>query len=173
MAGIEMKGFEDLKRDVEAFARTVQDEALKEAEDAAAQAIVKMVEIAAPRDSGDLARSVEIVESHDRRQLTGDTRRRLLIGPTKKKGFYGFFLDKGWKHPIGPRITLSTRRGRVFTTGRRARAGYRNTHSRRGVSGYRTIPGTKWFSNLTPRLESAARAAGETAFTNKVNQIVR
>jgi hypothetical protein len=173
MAGIEMKGFEDLKRDVEAFARAVQDEALKEAEDAAARAVVKIVEAAAPRESGALAASVEAVESHDRRQLTGDTRRRLLIGPTKKKGFYGFFLDKGWKHPKGPRVTLQTRRGRSFTTGRRQRSAHGNTHSQRGVSGYRQITGTKWFSRLAPNMESAARSAGEAAFASKINRIAK
>jgi hypothetical protein len=173
MAGMEMKGFEDMKRDVEAFARAVQDEALKGAEDAAAVVIVKMVEAAAPRDSGDLARSVEIVESHDRRQLTGDTRRRLLIGPTKRKGFYGYFIDKGWKHPKGPRVKLQTQRGRAFTTGRRQRPAYGNTHSQRGVSGYTKVTGTKWFSSLASRMESTARAAGEAAFESKVNRIVK
>jgi hypothetical protein len=170
MAGIEMKGFEDLKRDVEAFAQAIQDEALKEAEDAAAHAIVEMVEAAAPRRSGDLARSVEIVESHDRRQLAGDTRRRLLVGPTKRKGYYGFFLDKGWRHPIGPRARLSTRREKAFLTGRLARSASGNTHSQRGVSGSRTISPRYWFTRLTPAMESAARSAGEKAFASRIQQ---
>jgi hypothetical protein len=148
MAGIEMKGFEDLKRDVERFSKIVQDEALNAAEEAAANVIVRIVEAAAPRKTGDLAGSVKVVESHDRQQLTGNTRRRLLIGPTKKKGYYGFFLDKGWRHPLGPRITLSTRRGNVFTTGRLARPSSGNTHSQRGVSGYRTIAPRYWFTKL-------------------------
>ena len=97
-------------------------------------------------------------------------RRRLLIGPTKKKGFYGFFLDKGWRHPLGPRVTLSTRRGKVFTTGRRARPAYGNTHSQRGVSGYRTIPPGYWFTKLAPAMESAARNAGEKAFAGRIQQ---
>ena len=86
MAGIEMKGFEDLKRDIERFSKIVQDEALTAAEEAAASAVVKIVEAAAPRKTGDLAGSVKIVESRDRQQMTGNPRKRLLIGPTKKKG---------------------------------------------------------------------------------------
>jgi hypothetical protein len=120
------------------------DEALNAAEEAAAGAVLKIVEAAAPRKTGDLAGSVKVVESPERQQLTGNTRRMLLIGPTKKKGFYGFFLDKRWRHPLGPHVTSSARRGKVFTTGRLARASSGNTHSQRGVSGYKTIPPGHW-----------------------------
>jgi hypothetical protein len=170
MAGIEMKGFEDLRRDIDKFSKVVQDEALNAADEAAANAVVKIMEAAAPRKTGDLAGSVKVVESHDRQQLTGNTRRRLLIGPTKKKGYYGFFLDKGWQHPVGPRVTLSTRRGRVFTTCRLARSASGNTHSQRGVSGYKTIPPGYWFTKLSPAMESAARSAGEKAFSSRIQQ---
>jgi hypothetical protein len=44
MSGIKMKGFEDLKRNVEQFSKIVQDEAIKAAEDAAAQ-VVKIFSI--------------------------------------------------------------------------------------------------------------------------------
>jgi hypothetical protein len=59
MAGIEMKGFEDLKRNVEQFSKIVQEEAIKAAEDAAAQVVKAAVEAAAPRDTGQLASSVD------------------------------------------------------------------------------------------------------------------
>ncbi len=165
-----MKGFEDLKRDIERVSKIVRDEALTAAEKAAADAVVKIVEAAAPRQTGELAGSVKIVESRDRQQMTGNPRRRLLIGPTKKKGYYGFFLDKGWRHPIGPRVTLSTGRGKVFTTGRLARPSSGNTHSQRGVSGYKTIPPGYWFTKLAPAMESTARNAGEKAFAGRVQQ---
>lgn len=170
MAGIEMKGFEELKRDVERFSKTVQDEALTAAEEAAANAVVKIIEAVAPRETGDLAGSIKIVESQDRQQMTGNPRKRLLIGPTKKKGYYGFFLDKGWRHPIGPRARLTTRRGKVFLTGRLARSASGNTRSQRGVSGYRTISPRHWFTNLSPAMESAARSAGEKAFMSRIQQ---
>jgi hypothetical protein len=170
MAGIEMKGFEDLKRDIERFSKVVQVEALTAAEEAAANAVVKIVEAAAPRKTGDLADSVKIVESRDRQQMTGNSRRRLLIGPTKRKGYYGFFLDKGWRHPVGPRARLATRSGKVFLTGRLARPVSGNTHSQRGVSGYRTVAPSYWFTKLAPAMESAARSAGEKAFASRIQQ---
>jgi hypothetical protein len=51
---------------------------------------------AAPRKSGQLQSSVRIFEGIDRKALTGSIRRRLLIGPEKRKGFYGYFVDVGW-----------------------------------------------------------------------------
>jgi hypothetical protein len=113
MAGIEMNGFEDLKRSVEQFSKIVQDEAIQAAEDAAAKVVKTEVETAAPRDTGKLASSIQVFESRDRKALTGQTRRRLLIGPEKRKGFYGFFLQKGW----------------IWSRGRRKRAAIGNTHS--------------------------------------------
>jgi hypothetical protein len=148
MAGIEMKGFEDLKRDVERFSKIVQEEALNAAEEAAANAVVRIVEAAAPRKTGDLAGSVQIVESHYRQQLTGNSRRRLLIGPTKKKGFYGFFLQKGW----------------IWSKGRRKRTATGNTHSQSGpTEGSHSIPPHQWFPDPAG-VEAKARAAGEAAF---------
>jgi hypothetical protein len=85
MAGVEIRGFEELRRSVAALEKAVVDEALKAAEDAAA-----------PRRTGQLASSVNVFEGRDRKALSGQTRRRLLVGPEKRKGFYGFFLEKGW-----------------------------------------------------------------------------
>jgi hypothetical protein len=147
MSGIEMKGFEQLRRDAERFGKAVADEALKAAEDAAAEAAKSVIESAAPRKSGQLAGSVSIVESHDKSALTGETRRRLLVGPTKKKGFYGFFLDKGWRHA-----------GRAGRKGTKAGAG-------------RSIPATHWFSNTMKSAEPKAQAAGEQAFLAKIRQL--
>jgi hypothetical protein len=74
MAGVEIKGFEQLCRDVEAFEKMVVDEAVKAAEDAAAQVVKTAVEAAAPRKTGQLASSVQVFESQDRRALTGQSR---------------------------------------------------------------------------------------------------
>jgi hypothetical protein len=80
--------------------------------------------------------------------LTGQTRRRLLIGPEKKKGFYGFFLQKGW----------------IWSKGRRKRAASRNTHSQSGpTEGSHRIPPHPWFPN-SAQVEARAQATGETAF---------
>lgn len=92
-----MKGFDELRRNVDHIRKDVLDRAVKAAEDAAAEVIKKAVETAAPRDSGQLAGSIVTYESIDRKALTGSARRRLLVGPGKKKGFYGFFLSRGWR----------------------------------------------------------------------------
>ena len=96
MAGIEVKGFEELRRNAERLGKAIAEEAVTAAEDAAARVVKSAVESAAPRKSGQLESSVRIFEGVDRKALTGSIRRRLLIGPEKRKGFYGYFLDVGW-----------------------------------------------------------------------------
>jgi hypothetical protein len=154
MSGIEMKGFEDLKRNVEQFSKIVQDEAIKAAEDAAAQVVKSAVEAAAPRDTGQLASSVKVFESQDRKALTGQTRRRLLIGPEKKKGFYGFFLQKGW----------------IWSKGRRKRAATGNTHSQSGpTEGSHRISPHQWFPDPA-QVEAQAYEAGQRAFEQAIEK---
>jgi hypothetical protein len=148
-----MKGFEDLKRNVEQFSKVVQDEAVKAAEDAAAQVVKLAVEAAAPRDTGQLASSVQVFESQDRKALTGHTRRRLLVGPEKKKGFYGFFLQKGW----------------IWSKGRRKRKATKNTHSQSGpTTGSHRIPPHRWFPDPA-QVEAQAYEAGQSAFQEAIN----
>ena len=96
MPGVEIKGFEELRRNAERLGKAIAEEAVTAAEDAAARVVKAAVESAAPRKSGQLASSVRIFEGVDRKALTGSIRRRLLIGPEKRKGFYGYFLDVGW-----------------------------------------------------------------------------
>jgi hypothetical protein len=157
MAGIEMKGFEDLKRNVEGFSKVVQDEAIKAAEDAAAQVVKTAVEAAAPRETGQLASSVRIFESQDRKVLSGQSRRRLLIGPEKKKGFYGFFLQKGW----------------IWSKGRRKRAATSNTHSQSGpTAGSHRIPPHRWFPDPA-QVEAKALEAGKRSFELSINEHAR
>ena len=96
MAGVEIRGFEELRRNAERLGKAIAEEAVTAAEDAAAKVVRAAVESAAPRKSGQLESSVRIFEGVDRKALTGSIRRRLLIGPEKRKGFYGYFLDVGW-----------------------------------------------------------------------------
>jgi hypothetical protein len=148
MAGIEIKGFQELRRNVATLEKAIVDEALKAAEDAAAQVVRQAVEAAAPRGTGQLASSVTVFESRDRTALSGQTRRRLLVGPEKRKGFYGFFLQKGW----------------IWSKGRRKRAASGNTHSQSGpTTGSHRIPPRPWFPD-SAEIEAKARAAGEAAF---------
>lgn len=158
MPAVTIRGFEQLRRDVESLQKAIQDEALVAAEDAAAEAAKREVMAAAPRRSGQLARSVKVFESRERSQLTGQDRRRLLVGPEKKRGFYGYFLEAGW-----------TATGRA----RRARTATTTTHSQRGVSGGRRIPGSGWFSRIAGTVEEAARRAGERAFQETIQRLIK
>lgn len=97
MAGIEIKGFEELRRNTEHICKDVLDRAIQAAEDAAAEVIRQAVEASAPRRTGQLAGSVIVYESVDRKALAGSGRKRLLVGPEKRKGFYGYFYNFGRK----------------------------------------------------------------------------
>ncbi len=148
MAGVEIKGFQELVRNCNYFSKEVLEKALQAAEDAAAQVVREVVESVAPRKTGQLAASANVFEGIDRKALSGSPRRRLLIGPGKKKGFYGFFLQKGW----------------IWSKGRRKRVASGNTHSQSGpTEGSHRIPPRPWFPNPT-EVEAQAQSAGESAF---------
>ena len=148
MAGVEVKGFQELVRNCNYFSKDVLEKALQAAEDAAAQVVRQTVESAAPRKTNQLAESINVFEGIDRKALSGSPRRRLLIGPGKKKGFYGFFLQKGW----------------IWSKDRRKRAATGNTHSQSGPTegSHRILP-HPWFPNPAD-VETRAQAAGEAAF---------
>ncbi len=73
MAGIEIRGFEELRRNTDRLGKTIAEEAVLAAENAAAEVIRKAVEAAAPRKTGQLAASVIVYESVDRKALTGSS----------------------------------------------------------------------------------------------------
>jgi HK97 gp10 family phage protein len=75
----------------------VLDRAIQAAEDATALVIRQAVEASAPRRTGQLASSIIVHESVNRKALTGSAHKRLLIGPGKRKGFYGYFYNFGRK----------------------------------------------------------------------------
>lgn len=107
-------------------------------------------------DSGQLKRSINIIEGKDRSQLfvtpemgPSPRRRRLFVGPEKKKGYYGFFLEKGHK-------TAGSKRVKRKSTS--------TTHSQAGVETSRTVPARPWFGPAIKGAESAALAAAERAF---------
>jgi hypothetical protein len=157
MAGVEIKGFQELVRNCNYLAKEVLEKALQAAEDAAAQVVRQAVESAAPRKTGQLAESVAVFEGIDRTAIAGSPRRRLLIGPGKKKGYYGFFLQKGW----------------VWSKGRRKRAASGNTHSQSGpTEGIHRIPPHPWFPDQSV-VEAKAYAAGEAAFVASIEAELR
>lgn len=155
---IQIQGFEELDRNTERLGKIIAEDALKAAEDAAAEVVKDSVKAAAPRDTGELAGAIKVFESRDRSQLStlqGRIRKRLLVGPEKKKGFYGFFLEKGW-------LSVGARR--------RKRTGTATTHSQAGVEGGTSISPKPWFEPAVKAVEGRAKEAGVAAFEAKVNQ---
>lgn len=171
-----MKGFDQFKRDVKQFSERVQEEAVDVGVWAAARASKEIIEAAAQgvhKVSGSLGNSVKII-AYKNRGLTGSKfSDKLQIGPERKSGFQGFFVDRGWKHPTGPRKNVQTRRGRSFVTGRRARTASGNTHSQSGVSGSKKIEGTHWFTKVIPQVETAAEKAGNEAITRRIKRLAK
>jgi hypothetical protein len=64
---LKSRGFEELRRNTEHICMNVLDRALEAAEDAAAQVIRQAVESSAPRRTGQLAKSVIVYESVNRK----------------------------------------------------------------------------------------------------------
>ncbi len=168
--------------------RATSEEAVPAAEDAGAEVLRQAAEAAAPRETGQLAASVDVIEAKDRKQLfEGKQRRRLFVSPNRKKGYYGYFLEKGWKMPLGPRTTYykmtggSARHyqdlgfpGRPFANRRRrrfVRLENPGTHSQQGSTTWKQIPARAWFHPAIKSAESAAEAAGATAFDSKLQEI--
>lgn len=138
----------------------VSKEAVPAAEDAAARVYLSAARDAAPRDSGQLRSSIKIIEGKDKKALSvesgGSTRRRLFVGPEKKKGYYGFFVEKGHK-TAGPRRIKRRASG--------------NTHSQSGVASKREIPAKPWFEPAIRSAESQAIQAAEVAYNGKLAEL--
>jgi HK97 gp10 family phage protein len=124
---------EQLRRNTSKLTDEIFAQALNAAEDAAAEVFKAALRAAAPRgESGDLEKSIVIYEARDRRALfRGTARRRLLVGPGKRKGFYGYFLEYGtgkmaarpWARPACDAVA-----GEAQAAGQRAFQQYVNDH---------------------------------------------
>jgi len=179
MAESEFEAFNALRR----LLVSIPKEAVPAAEDAAAQVYLNAAIAAAPRKTGTLAGSIKIIEGKIRATLSGDVR-RVFVSPEKRKGYYGFFLEKGWRVPLGPRQTFYTKRGalaraarakglpgRAFTSRRLARSGRGAAHSQQGLTGYKQIPGRPWFWPAINAADSAAVQTAEVAFNEKLKEL--
>jgi len=161
--------------------RATSTEAVPAAEDAAAIVYRDAARAAAPRKTGQLAASIKVIEGRPiTGTLMGETRKRLFAGPEKKKGYYGYWLEHGWKHPIGPRITYTTKRGdrwnpagHTYTTGRLRRYTGKAAHSQMGTESFKWIKSKYkgWFEKSQRAADARAMAAAEAAFNAKLAEI--
>lgn len=153
-------------------------EAVIAAEDAAAKIYQQAIRSAAPQKTGQLKSSAKIFESKDRKVLSGENRKRVLVGPEKKRGFYGYFLEHGWKAPRGPRVTYTTIRGdrwnpkgTTYTTGRLRRTTGGAASSQMGREEFKQIPARPWFDSAVKGADSAAETAAESAMNAKLSEL--
>ncbi len=156
MPGIEIRGFEELRRNAERFSKSIAANALRAAEDAAALVVKAGMEHAAPRGSHvrrrngfiRIAKSIIIYEARALRSLTESGNRRLLVGPSSKAP-HAFWLEKGW-------LAMGRRR--------RARIATATTHSQSGTPGGKRIAGRPWAAAAAHGIEAEAFEAGSKAF---------
>lgn len=160
MAGVEFKGLDELQRNLEAISKQMADEGLAAAEEAAAKLVKQVVTIAAGKytETGEGKRSVSIFIGKDKGLYATTSRKRLMVGPNKRHGFHLFFIEKGWRHPVGQRKTYYQKYGALgrdarakglpgweFKSGRLERQGRGLAHSQQGASTYKQIPPRQWF----------------------------
>ena len=189
MAGIEVRGFADLRRNTERIRRVVLEDAMEAAYATAAETIRSAAEAASPvrktrgkRPVGQLRRSNRIFKGKTRElAATGSQRSigRMLVGPSKEKGYYGYWLEEGW-HPAGRRITYYAKAGRWWSEGkwvatrRRLRQARGTTHSQMGsIQNENFIEGTRWFSRIAAGAEESAQEAGRNAFDEVMRREIR
>ncbi len=159
MAGVEFKGLDDLRRQFANISKVVSEEALEAGEDAAAKVFRDAAKNAAPRNSGQLASSIRIIVKKARDKLSslqGAAFRKVYVGPEKKKGYYGFFVEKGY----------------TWSKGRRSRRATATTHSQRGpTAGSKRIPARPWFKPAMDAVMGTAEQSFKKAFNEKLQQI--
>ena len=111
-----------------------------------------------------MRKSIQIVKYKDRDRLhaaqieiTGATQ-KILIGPVRKTGFYGFFQDKGWDWmPHKPK-----------GFGR-----YVAEYQRQQLRGQKRVTVNRgWFQRVADTVEQSAIAAGERAAMNLLRRFL-
>ena len=124
--------------------------AVKAAQDAAAKVYVRAAKAAAPRDSGQLEQSITVSRVLDPGYSAEVGQRdNVRVGPSQRRGYYGYFIEKGHRTAGPHRVNRDTGRA---------------AHRQRGAEVRRSIPARPWFE---PAIESAhgeALKAAEAAF---------
>lgn len=161
MAGIKVTGLDELRRNIQRITTVDGIRAMEEAQTAAAEVIKNAVSASAPRGkTGKLFRSIKIFKSKPKGLTTSAKTAvlRMLIGPEKKTGYYGYFLAKGWKS------SGSRRRKRTATA---------STHSQRGLATSRTIPAPypEWVAKAGLSAEEQAKATWINTYKNRFSKL--
>lgn len=171
MAGIKSYGFEDLVQKTKELSAEISFAALTAAEDAAAKYMRTAIKRAAPRKTGELERSVQIVKGRVKGTKMGPLTAavgRVLIGPTKLKGYYGFFLDKGRKgfELTGQKWRIKTKKALHWKDDVGS-----DVFARSAKVG--PVGATHWFKAAVDASEIGADKAGREAFDRRLQEILK
>ena len=170
-------GFDELKRKCDKIiVGDALDIALESAQDAAAKVIKEAMKAGAPVESrstnpfskgfgsnpkhpsGQLRESIIIAKRKDK-ALTGANAQQVRVGPSNQKGFYGYFLSKGWRSAGSRRV---------------ARKATGNTHSQSGSATSKKIsaPYPDWADRAAEGASQQAYDAGEKAFNATLDKLL-
>lgn len=152
--------FEQFRRDVERFKGEVGDKAIRQAENAAARVAKYAAQTAAPvGETGVLRKSISIARTKTKKLALaeGEQERAVRVGPSRR-GYYGYFLEHGYRAAGSRRIK---------------RTATRITHSQSGTTSFNVIRGKKWFSTAIERAENQIIEAGRRAIEQTVKRAAR
>ena len=191
MAGIKVAGIDELIAKATHLSAEIRDQAISRALLEAAAVYNNALRTAAPVGTdasnkskkrpahGELRGSIKIFKGKDKRLFSGGRvfqTSRILVGPEKVHGFYGYFLEHGWKAPLGGKMTYWAKPGRWWsegkwvTTGRRLRAqATPTTHTQMGLTRYRQIHIPKyedWSAKAIRGAEDTALVKALAVFEN-------
>lgn len=170
MAGIKAYGFEDLVRKTKELSAEISFAALTAAEDTAAKYMRTAIKRAAPRKTGQLEKSVQILRGRAKQTRSGATIAvgRVMVGPTKLKGYYGFWLDKGRKgfELTGQKWRVKTKKALHWKDDVGS-----DVFARSAKVG--PVGATHWFQAAVDASEIGAEKAGREAFDKRLQEILK
>jgi hypothetical protein len=197
VAGIKGTGLDELYARTKELSKVLSGDALVAAYDAAAKVFRETIKNAAPvgkdpknkskkrAPHGELKGSVKVYKGKNNALTVGGSATKLgrvLIGPSKEHGFYGYFLAKGWKSPLGSAMIYWAKPGRwrpeswQIKTRRRLRPEkmQSGSHSQIGLSHWRDIPAPypDWFEGATRAVEERAKKDGMEAFEEVIKKVI-
>ena len=140
--------------------KTASVEGIDAARKEAADVYIRAAKQSAPNRSGRLAKSIKLIEGKSNGALTttvAGSDRRYYVGPEKRTGYHGYFVDKGH------RSNIRAFNGKVYSN-RIPRKG-KSARPQSGESEPNiTVAARPWFESAIKGVEQEAQGAAERAF---------
>lgn len=170
IGNLEVKGFEEMQKNLEKISKVIAVQAAEAAIAASAEVIRSAMASSAPVDNrqhfynsphpaGQLAKNIIIFKTKSRR--LDNPIPRTLVGPEKRKGFYGLFYEKG-------------RKGFVVESKNKI-LHWINKHGKHVFATKANVgpqPARAWAVNVAQSVERDALVAGTEAFQKKSDELL-